>query len=250
MAWNSHRRTLLAAAPAVLVTSTLLAGMHDPPDESTQYSPELSTESTQPSRTPQPSRGSQPSFAESTRTSQPPATESTQSSQPWQPAQDLSTESTQPSRTPTADSARQSRFRQRILELTNRARARAGCPKVRLDPTLSRTALEHSRDMARHDFLAHTGSAGFGHIERARAAGYRSSYVGENVAVGNNTAEETFRQWMTSPEHRANILNCSFTELGVGYVRDPSGEWENYWTQNLGRPAESEPTPSRSSEGK
>ncbi|NYH80070.1 uncharacterized protein YkwD [Actinopolyspora biskrensis] len=123
---------------------------------------------------------------------------------------------------------------ERILELTNRARAGAGCPRVRLNPSLTRTAQRHSTDMARNDYLGHIGSRGTDHITRARRAGYPSSYVGENVAAGNAGASATFAQWSTSPQHRKNILNCSFTELGVGHAANPDSEWGHYWTQLFG----------------
>ena len=53
---------------------------------------------------------------------------------------------------------------------------------------------------------------------------YRSA--GENIAMGQRTPSEVVTAWMNSPGHRANILNSSFTRIGVGYV--PAG---NYWTQ-------------------
>jgi uncharacterized protein YkwD len=37
--------------------------------------------------------------------------------------------------------------------------------------------------------------------------------------------------WMNSPGHRANILNCEFTTLGVGVHFGPGGPW---WTQDFG----------------
>ncbi|RCW42808.1 uncharacterized protein YkwD [Halopolyspora algeriensis] len=234
MGWNPPARTSLVAVPAVLVTAAVLVGMHEPSGEPAHQSDRVPVESTQQSPV--------PTVTSTVRSSEHPEESPTHSSQHPEESPIRSSgppvESSVSSSDPSAEAGRQSRAEHRILELTNRARARAGCPPLRLDPALSRSARAHSRDMARHDFLAHRSSAGLGHIERAKDAGYRSNYVGENVAVGNNTAEETFRQWMTSPEHRANIMDCSFTELGVGYVRDSSGEWEHYWTQNLGRPRE------------
>jgi uncharacterized protein YkwD len=53
---------------------------------------------------------------------------------------------------------------------------------------------------------------------------YRSA--GENIAKGQITPKAVVDAWMNSSGHRANILNASFTEIGVGYVS--SG---NYWTQ-------------------
>ena len=53
---------------------------------------------------------------------------------------------------------------------------------------------------------------------------YRAA--GENIAKGQSTPQMVVNAWMNSSGHRANILNSSFTEIGVGYVS--SG---NYWTQ-------------------
>ena len=53
---------------------------------------------------------------------------------------------------------------------------------------------------------------------------YRSA--GENIAMGQRTPEEVVKAWMNSEGHRKNILNSSFTHIGVGHVA--SG---NYWTQ-------------------
>jgi uncharacterized protein YkwD len=41
-------------------------------------------------------------------------------------------------------------------------------------------------------------------------------------------------QWMGSDGHCANIMNPSFTEIGVGYY--PGGQWGHLWTQNFGTP--------------
>ena len=48
----------------------------------------------------------------------------------------------------------------------------------------------------------------------------------ENIAKGQATPQAVVNAWMNSAGHRANILNSSYTKIGVGYVK--SG---NYWTQ-------------------
>lgn len=48
----------------------------------------------------------------------------------------------------------------------------------------------------------------------------------ENIARGQATPAAVVNAWMNSAGHRANILNTSFTEIGVGYVAPG-----NYWTQ-------------------
>ena len=44
--------------------------------------------------------------------------------------------------------------------------------------------------------------------------------------MGYPTPQAVVDGWMNSEGHRANILNASYTVIGVGYV--PEG---NYWTQ-------------------
>ena len=59
-----------------------------------------------------------------------------------------------------------------------------------------------------------------------RSFGISYRTAGENIAKGYQSPEAVVRGWMNSPGHRANILNSSYTHIGVGYVA--SG---NYWTQ-------------------
>ncbi|HEY8664738.1 MAG TPA: CAP domain-containing protein [Propionibacteriaceae bacterium] len=43
---------------------------------------------------------------------------------------------------------------------------------------------------------------------------------------------DVMASWMNSAGHRANILNCALTELGVGYAT--GGTYGSYWTQDFG----------------
>ncbi len=49
--------------------------------------------------------------------------------------------------------------------------------------------------------------------------------AGENIAYGNVTADAMMTMWMNSPGHRANILNGSFTGIGIGAVETSTGRW-------------------------
>ena len=53
--------------------------------------------------------------------------------------------------------------------------------------------------------------------------------AGENIAMGQKTPSEVMNSWMNSSGHRANILNSTYTELGVGIQKDSNGTI--YWTQ-------------------
>ncbi|MDY6899715.1 MAG: CAP domain-containing protein, partial [Cyanobacteriota bacterium] len=125
-----------------------------------------------------------------------------------------------------------------VVALTNSYRAQHGLQPLTLNTSLSTSAQTHSQDMALADFFSHTGSNGSRVSERTKSAGYESSYVGQNIAAGQITAEEVVRGWMNSPGHRENILNPNYKEIGIGYyyLANDTGEvnYNRYWTQDFG----------------
>jgi RNA polymerase sigma factor (sigma-70 family) len=118
-----------------------------------------------------------------------------------------------------------------VVALVNDERAAAGCGPVAEDALLNESAQRHSADMDARDFFDHTNPDGADPGQRITAAGYRWSTYGENIAQGQQTPEAVMESWMNSPGHRANILNCSFKDIGVGVHDGPGGPW---WTQNFG----------------
>ncbi|MEO0409137.1 MAG: CAP domain-containing protein, partial [Cyanobacteria bacterium P01_A01_bin.135] len=127
---------------------------------------------------------------------------------------------------------RQRRFVRQILVLTNRARQRAGLAPLRRNAALQRTAQSHSNDMARNGFFSHTGSNGSSFGDRLRQVRYRYSYAAENIASGR-TPRVAMSSWLSSPGHRANILNPNIRHIGIGYARRGRS---HYWTQVFGQP--------------
>jgi uncharacterized protein YkwD len=119
-----------------------------------------------------------------------------------------------------------------VLSLVNSERAKAGCGAVRTNSALQRAAQGHSADMAAKNYFSHTSKDGRTFADRIRAAGYGGRTIGENIAAGQSTASSVMRSWMASSGHKANILNCAFTALGVGYAK--GGSYGHYWTQDFG----------------
>ncbi|AWB94421.1 SCP-like extracellular [Agromyces badenianii] len=117
-----------------------------------------------------------------------------------------------------------------VLAIVNRERAATGCGPVSDDAGLRSVARAHSGDMAARGFFDHTNPDGQTPWDRAGAAGI-SHAGGENIARGQADAASVMQSWMNSPGHRANILNCDFTTLGVGVHEGPGGPW---WTQLFG----------------
>lgn len=118
---------------------------------------------------------------------------------------------------------------QMVFQLVNQARADAGCKALKDDSRLDTAAQDHSDDMGRSHYFSHTTLSGVTFDKREEAAGYPSP-GGENIAMGQTSAQQVMTDWMNSEGHRANILDCDFVAIGIGL--DTNG-W--YWTQDFGR---------------
>ncbi|MET8133010.1 sigma-70 family RNA polymerase sigma factor [Streptomyces sp. NPDC005251] len=153
---------------------------------------------------------------------------------PAEPSASAAASSARPTRrvsaVPQAQSAPTTTVAQ-VVVLVNKERAAAGCGPLTEDTQLEEAARAHSDDMAARDFFDHTNPDGADPGQRITAAGYRWSTYGENIAMGQQTPQAVMDSWMNSPGHRANILNCSFKNIGVGVHKGSGGPW---WTQDFG----------------
>ncbi|HHX63482.1 MAG TPA: CAP domain-containing protein [Chloroflexi bacterium] len=125
-------------------------------------------------------------------------------------------------------------FEDRVIQLTNQERAKAGLAPLTRSAELSRAAQEHSVDMATGNFVSHIGSDGSNPGDRITRAGYAWYTFGENVAAGYTTPESVVEGWMQSEGHRQNILNPDFKHIGVGHAHNASSDYKHYWTQVFG----------------
>jgi uncharacterized protein YkwD/stress response protein SCP2 len=124
------------------------------------------------------------------------------------------------------------RTAEKVVELTNAERARAGLPALAVDPLLAAAAQAHSTDMVARAFYSHTSPDGSQPWDRAAAAGSRRRTIGENIACGQRSPAQVVEGWMNSPGHRANILKPAFTHIGIGLAG--GGQMGTYWTQLFG----------------
>jgi uncharacterized YkwD family protein len=120
-------------------------------------------------------------------------------------------------------------YEQKVVELVNVERQKAGLSTLKMDSAISNVARAKSKDMAGNNYFAHQsptyGSAG----DMLRQFGIKWSAWGENIASGQRTPEIVVNAWMNSPGHRANILSTNFSKIGIGYVTNSNGT--PYWTQ-------------------
>ena len=135
-----------------------------------------------------------------------------------------------PPATPAAAPGTADPAEEQVLALVNRERAAAGCGAVVADGGLTAVARAHSADMRDRGFFAHTDPDGRSPFDRAAATGVGGARA-ENIARGQADADAVMAAWMSSPGHRANILDCSLTRLGVGVAQGAGGPW---WTQLFG----------------
>lgn len=105
------------------------------------------------------------------------------------------------------------------------------------DCKLAQAAAGHSGDMAQNNFFSHTGSDGMDPGFRIDAQGYQALTWGENIAAGYESIDSVIAGWLTSPGHCANIMNASFSELGMAFAEDSGSDFDIYWTQVFAAPA-------------
>ncbi|MFZ5818033.1 MAG: CAP domain-containing protein [Bacillota bacterium] len=106
---------------------------------------------------------------------------------------------------------------EQILALVNAERTKAGLAPLILDGRLVATARAKSADMVANGYFSHTSPTLGTPFDQFREAGITYQTAAENLA-GGSTVEIAFQALMSSPAHRANILNPKHTHIGVGIV--------------------------------
>lgn len=126
---------------------------------------------------------------------------------------------------PTTDEAVRA-YEREVIRLVNAERTQRGLVPLTENWELSRVARWKSQDMKDARYFSHTSPTYGTPFQMIRAFGLSYRSAGENIAMGYATPAAVVEGWMNSAGHRANILNASYTQIGVGYVA--SG---HYWTQ-------------------
>src|SRR5690606_15059508 len=99
--------------------------------------------------------------------------------------------------------------------VNNHRRDNTSCePFLEYGP-LNANAQKHSIDMTNRNFFSHTNPDGKSPFDRMRDDGIAYNSAGENIAMGQQTAQAVLNAWLNSSGHRANINNCNFTHHGI-----------------------------------
>lgn len=104
-----------------------------------------------------------------------------------------------------------------MVALVNQERAKQGLNALRVEEKLTIVARVHSRDMFERRYFSHYSPEGRDVGYRARQESVEYSLIGENLAYAPDvtTAHAGF---MNSEGHRTNILDPSWTRIGIGVI--------------------------------
>ena len=117
-------------------------------------------------------------------------------------------------------------YENEVIRLVNEQRAQHGLAALSANWELSRVARYKSQDMVDNRYFSHTSPTYGNPFQMMKAFGISYRTAGENIAYGQRTPQAVVTAWMNSSGHRANILNASYKQIGVGYVANG-----HYWTQ-------------------
>ena len=110
----------------------------------------------------------------------------------------------------------------RAFDLLNADRASNGLKALKFNAKLTSLGEKYAQDMINRNFFSHYNPEGQSPFDRMKEAGIRYSSAGENLAINSNVTAAQ-KAFMNSSGHRANILNTSYTEVGIGVRYDAKG---------------------------
>lgn len=114
---------------------------------------------------------------------------------------------------------------QELLGMINAARGAQGIAPLHWSESLALSAAIRARELP--VLFDHTRPDGSSY------SSLNGLIRAENIAAGQPSAQAVFDAWMNSPGHRANIMNPSYTMIGMGYV-NAGIDYSHYWCQLFG----------------
>ena len=117
-----------------------------------------------------------------------------------------------------------------VLNLVNQLRAEVGVAPLSLDSTLCQAANTRAVEISQDNCFSHTRPNGTSFFTVLDDYGISYMATGENIAAGYATPADVVAGWKNSEGHYANMINASYTKLGVGFYNSGSG-YGTHWTQ-------------------
>jgi len=124
-----------------------------------------------------------------------------------------------------------------LFDLTNQKRQSEHLPLFSVNPKLEEAARMKANDMLSNQYFDHISPRGITPWHWIDQAGYAFSYAGENLAVDFTETQDVENALLSSPLHRANILNTYFTEIGIATLEGVfEGQQTTLVVEMFGRP--------------
>jgi len=111
-----------------------------------------------------------------------------------------------------------------MLAKHNALRQQLGLGSLKMNSTLSKVAQNQAAYNASIGTISHADARGGQVWDRATAAGYMWTHIGENLADVSHL-DKVFDLWVASPGHYRNMTDPSFKEIGIGKVTQGTHEF-------------------------
>ncbi len=128
-----------------------------------------------------------------------------------------------------------------LLRATNQQRAGNGKLSLTADPQLTAAAQAKADDMVARNYWSHITPDGQAPWSFINQTGYHYEKAAENLAYGFSDSAGVVTGWLSSPEHRENLLANDYSEVGFGVAQAESYQGNSSETVVValyGRPAE------------
>ncbi len=126
-----------------------------------------------------------------------------------------------------------------VLDLVNQYRAEEGLPALKMDEELMAAAMQRAAECS--IYFSHTrpdGTSCFTVFPSKFTYGSRA----ENIAIGQGSATAVMNSWMNSPGHYGNIMDSSFTTIGIGcFYQDGILSWVQLFSSRSGTAPSTQP---------
>jgi len=103
-----------------------------------------------------------------------------------------------------------------LLQSTNTARVADGEGSLVANNALDAAAQAKAQNMVAENYWSHVSPNGTQPWQFISQAGYQYQTAGENLAYGYSSGSAVVSAWMNSAEHRANILDANYKDVGFG----------------------------------
>ena len=111
-----------------------------------------------------------------------------------------------------------------LENFVNQTRQSGGLKPLAESTKLDQAAQLKAQNMVQNNYFAHNSPNGVTPWFWFIKVGYNYKYAGENLAIGFFDSKEVYQAWLNSPEHKANIVNPNYTEVGTAVLSGFGGK--------------------------